>query len=204
MEEKLKELTDKLFQEGVEKGQAEAKRVIVRAQDEAKKIIENARNEARALADTSKKEGEEFKRKIESDLKLCSRQVLDSVKKSVEEVVTAGALSGPLTQAFSNPDTLKELLKALLQHWDPASPALPSLTVLLPEAKRVELEKSLRTELASVLDKGVKFEFSQEVKNGFQVFPDNGAYRISFTDQDFLMFFKQQLKPLSRKFLFNE
>ena len=46
MENKIQELTDKIYREGVEKGNEEAQRLIANAQDEAKKIIEDARKEA--------------------------------------------------------------------------------------------------------------------------------------------------------------
>ena len=41
MENKIKELTDKIYREGVEKGNEEAQRLIANAQEEAKKIIED-------------------------------------------------------------------------------------------------------------------------------------------------------------------
>ena len=38
MENKIQELTDKIYREGVEKGNEEAQRLIANAQEEAKKI----------------------------------------------------------------------------------------------------------------------------------------------------------------------
>ena len=48
MENKIQELTDKIYREGVEKGNTEAQKLIANAQDEAKKIVEDARKEADA------------------------------------------------------------------------------------------------------------------------------------------------------------
>ena len=42
MENKIQELTDKIYREGVEKGNTEAQKLIANAQDEAKKIVEDA------------------------------------------------------------------------------------------------------------------------------------------------------------------
>ena len=39
MENKIQELTDKIYREGVEKGNTEAQKLIANAQDEAKKIV---------------------------------------------------------------------------------------------------------------------------------------------------------------------
>ena len=49
MENKIQELTDKIYREGVEKGNEEAQRLIANAQEEAKKIIEDARKEAESI-----------------------------------------------------------------------------------------------------------------------------------------------------------
>ena len=41
MENKIQELTDKIYREGVEKGNEEAQRLISSARDEAAKIVED-------------------------------------------------------------------------------------------------------------------------------------------------------------------
>ena len=55
MENKIQELTDKIYREGVEKGNEEAQRLIANAQEEAKKIIEDARKEAESIVNSSRK-----------------------------------------------------------------------------------------------------------------------------------------------------
>ena len=52
MENKIQELTDKIYREGVEKGNEEAQRLIANAQEEAKKIIEDAHKEADSIVAT--------------------------------------------------------------------------------------------------------------------------------------------------------
>lgn len=49
MENKIQELTDKIYREGVEKGNEEAQRLISSARDEAAKIVEDARKEAESI-----------------------------------------------------------------------------------------------------------------------------------------------------------
>ena len=49
MENKIQELTDKIYREGVEKGNEEAQKLIAKAQEEAKRIIEDARSEERRV-----------------------------------------------------------------------------------------------------------------------------------------------------------
>ena len=49
MENKIQELTDKIYREGVEKGNEEAQRLISSAHEEAAKIVEDARKEADSI-----------------------------------------------------------------------------------------------------------------------------------------------------------
>ena len=49
MENKIQELTDKIYREGVEKGNEEAQKLILKAQEEAKKIVENAQKGCECL-----------------------------------------------------------------------------------------------------------------------------------------------------------
>ena len=60
MENKIQELTDKIYREGVEKGNTEAQKLIANAQDEAKKIVEDARKEAEAIVAASRKSADEL------------------------------------------------------------------------------------------------------------------------------------------------
>ena len=55
MENKIQELTDKIYREGVEKGNAEAQRLVGAAQDEAKKIIADAQAQAEVILAEAKK-----------------------------------------------------------------------------------------------------------------------------------------------------
>lgn len=49
MENKIQELTDKIYREGVEKGNEEARKLVLEAQAEAKKIVDEAHKEAEQI-----------------------------------------------------------------------------------------------------------------------------------------------------------
>ena len=73
MENKIQELTDKIYREGVEKGNEEAQRLIANAQEEAKKIIEDARKEAESIVNSSRKSADELAENTKSELKTIRR-----------------------------------------------------------------------------------------------------------------------------------
>ena len=66
MENKLQELTEKIYKEGVEKGSEEASRIVSEAKDEAGKVLAKAQEEAAAIISKAQQEAEDLKR-------VCSR-----------------------------------------------------------------------------------------------------------------------------------
>ena len=49
MDQKIRELTDKIFNEGVEKGREEADKILAEAQKKSMEMLEDARREAEAI-----------------------------------------------------------------------------------------------------------------------------------------------------------
>ena len=78
MENKIQELTDKIYREGVEKGNEEAQKLITKAQEEAKKIVENAQKEADSILATAHKSADELAENTKSELKLFAGQAVNA------------------------------------------------------------------------------------------------------------------------------
>ena len=67
-----------------------------------------------------------------------------------------------------------------------------------------EIQQYFTKSVKDLLKKGLEIRFDDEVKSGFQIGPKNGSYKISFTEEDFINFFKQYLRPRLIKLLFAE
>jgi len=74
MENKIQELTDKIYREGVEKGNAEAQKLIANAQNEAKRIVEEAQQQADAILNNARKSADEMSANAKSELQLFAGQ----------------------------------------------------------------------------------------------------------------------------------
>ena len=75
MENKIQELTDKIYREGVEKGNEEAQRLVSNAREEAAKILEEARKEAEAIVAAACKSAVETAENTQSEkpcFRICS------------------------------------------------------------------------------------------------------------------------------------
>jgi V/A-type H+/Na+-transporting ATPase subunit E len=204
MEQKLQELTEKIYAEGVEKGENRAKEIIKEAESRAAKIIADAKKAAEDLRAAAQSEAEELLRKSESEIRLSSRQAMSAFRQSLTEAVAARVLDENVKRSLSDGALLREIIRSLIQKWDAFSAKAPALEVLLPEEKRAELEAAFKGEALKELSKGMTVTFSDAVKNGFKIAPKDGGFRIDFSEQDFIEFFKHYLRPKTREFLFKE
>ena len=86
--EKIQELTEKIYREGVEKGQAEGARIIEQAQAEAAKIVADAKEQAAAIEAGAKKKAAELDANTKSELKLYTSQSLNALKSEIANILT--------------------------------------------------------------------------------------------------------------------
>lgn len=202
MDSKLQELTEKIYREGVEKGEQQAQTIIGAAEKQAGAILEGARREADEILVGARKKAEDLRQNIEADLRLSCSQAVQAFRQQITDALVFEAVDTPVAAALSNPATITDFLKAILQSWKPAGCEAPSLAVLLPESKRIELDQALKRELQEQLSKGLFLQFSKNIKGGFQIQPAGSSYKISFADDDFKEFLKEYVRPKTRSFLF--
>jgi V/A-type H+-transporting ATPase subunit E len=204
MEQKIQELTDKIFKEGVEKGEAKASEVVSAAEAKAADIVKTAEAKAAQIVADAQKKAEELKRNTESELKLTGTQAISSVKSRIVGLITARVVDDAASKALSDPAILKDFVQTAISNWKMGGGDVPSLEVLLPEAKQDELTKAFHLGVSGELQKGVDVKFSKDVKAGFRIGPADGSFKISLTDEDFKEFFKEYLRPKTRAYLFGE
>lgn len=202
MENKIAELTGKLFHEGVEKGEKQAAILIREAEEKAARIRAGAEAEAKAVAEKAAREAEECRRNMESELKLAAIQAVDAVKQKIMQVVSLKAVEEPVGRSFSDPAVVTEFIRLVLQNWKAGPGATPDLVCLLPEGKRKELEQAADQAARSALAGNVEIRFSPSLKAGFRIGPRDGSFLVSFTDDDFKEFFSLYLRPRTRAFIF--
>ena len=83
MQDKLQELTDKLFNEGLSKGREEGEAMLSEAKKKADSIIADATRQAETIISKAEKQAADFRSKAESDVKMASTQRLQDRKSVV-------------------------------------------------------------------------------------------------------------------------
>lgn len=199
MQSKLQELTEKIYQEGLEKGNEEAKAIVEAAKKEASDIVDAAKKEASQIVETANKTAEETKKNTESEIALSSKQALNALKQQITDVLNSKVIDEATGKAF-DADFTKKIVETTLKNWGSAQSA--DLAVLLPADQEKELEAALKKSVKDAIAKGLELNFDASIKSGFQIAPKDGSYKVSFTEEDFGNFFKQYLRPKLVEILF--
>ena len=198
MDNKLQELTDRLYKEGLSKGKEEGEAILAEASRKAEEIIAAAKKEADAVLRDARKEAEDFRTKVEGDVKMAATQSIQAVRNDIENLMV-----GKLTDSAVNASLADvEFIKEATMNFN-AQEAV-DLEAVLPEALKGELEPFIKGELAGALKGGISASFSKKVSGGFNIGPKDGSYFISFTDETFRSLISEYLRPATRKILFGE
>ncbi|MDR1983464.1 MAG: hypothetical protein LBQ28_01370 [Prevotellaceae bacterium] len=204
MQNKLQELTEKLYKEGLSKGQSEAEEILTNAKTEAKKIIDDARQQAESIIDNANKSAAETKKNADAEITMVSRQVIAQVKQSVEALITAKAIASATNAAMNDVQFVQTLIKTAVESFKTDNQA-NSLSVLLPESKQKEFDTFINAAAIKQLNDGkLEFAFSKNIKSGFRIAAKNNGYYISFTEQDFLNLFSEYMRPKMQQLLFGQ
>jgi V/A-type H+-transporting ATPase subunit E len=204
MENKLQELTQKLYTTGIEKAKNEADQIIAEAQIKADKIIADANSEAFSIINKSKKESTELQLKIESELKLSSKQVISSIKNQITNLVTQDLIIKDIDKSLSDNDFIKSIIELMVKKWQPDDANSTDLQIILPEQKKENFNKYIKEKISHLMKKGLEVNFEDSFKSGFKIAPKDNSYIINFTNEDFDNFFKTYLKAKTANLLYGE
>jgi len=204
MQDKLQELTDKLYKEGLSKGKKDADEMLAKARQEAAKIVAEAREESDALMLKTRKECEDLKMKADGDIKMASVQTLATVRQKIEQTITAKSIAEPIAKGLSEKEFLQSIIKTVVTAFNPASGKHTSLDLILPESKKQEMDNFVSGELAKYCNEGINVSYDKNFENGFKVGPKGSGYYISFTDKSFENMISEFLRPKTKKLLFGE
>lgn len=203
MQNKLQELTDKLYNEGLSKGKQEGEAVLANARVQAAEIVENAKNEAAGIVAAARKEAENIRSKADGDLRIAAGQSIEATRQAIENLVVCNLTQKEVSSALTSAAFVKELLTAVVKAYSASSEA-EGLDAVLPETLKKETEPFIKKELASMLKGGLNVTYSKKISGGFTISPKGSGYFISFTDETFNSLISEYLRPATKKILFEK
>ena len=197
---KLKELTDRLYGEGLEKGRAEADRLVADAQAAAAKIVADARAEAAKIVKEAEDKAADVAKNSMTEISLAGKQALAKIKNEIAEAIIAKSVNAGIAEAVVDAQFVKSLLLAVAAAWNGG--AKVELKTLLPEVLEAQFSKAFEASAKELLAAGIEVGYSKDVRNGFKVGQKDGGYYIAFTDESFAALMQEYLREKVSKLLF--
>ncbi|MFR9504034.1 MAG: hypothetical protein SNH73_06265 [Rikenellaceae bacterium] len=185
MENKLQILTQKLYDEGLEKGRQEADLLVSEATAKAAKIIEEARAEAEAILKKAQGAAEDTQKNSMTEITLAGKQAIAKIKSEIENIIVTKITSESIKETTIDASFIKEMLLAVAASWSGSSSSKVELQALLPEANKAQLDAAIAKSAAALLKAGIEVGYSKQVSSGFKIGEKGGGYYISFSNDDF-------------------
>ncbi|MBR6831088.1 MAG: hypothetical protein IKM58_03280 [Tidjanibacter sp.] len=203
MENKLQELTRKLYDEGLSQGKLDADKLIAEAQAEAKRIVAEVQAQADAImADVEKKAAETSKTAM-TELSLAGKQAVAALKESIEKMITAKCVAPSVKEANMDVAFVKEMLLAVAGNWQSSQGGKVQLAAMLPAGWQEKFDAEIKGSVEALLKAGIEVGYSDRVKSGFKIGEKDGGYFISFSDADYNALLSTYLKEKIAKILYS-
>lgn len=196
MENKIQELTDKIYREGVEKGNEEAQRLISNAREEAAKIVEEARKEAESILVAARKSAAETAENTQSEIKLFAGQAVNALKSEITSLLNNQVVTEAVKGFIADKEYLNKFIVSLAAQWSVNEP------IVISTSDAESLKKYFAVNAKTLLDKGVKIEQVNGTKALFTISPADGSYKVNFGEEEFENYFKDFLRPQLVEMLF--
>lgn len=202
MQDKLQELTDRLYNEGLSKGKQEGEELLQKARTDAENIVAQAKAEAERIVAQANKEAEEMKTKVTADIRMAATQSISVTKQEIEQMLVNKAATEGVKANMSNADFVKELILSVVKAFNPQNASPMALDLILPDSLKAQVEPFIQNEIANQFKGEVKVDYSKKMNGGFKIAPKDGGYMLQFTDEEFTQLIANYLRPATKKILF--
>ncbi|MBP5523819.1 MAG: hypothetical protein J6X74_06390 [Bacteroidaceae bacterium] len=189
MENKIQELTEKLLHEGVEKGNAEAEKIIAAAKEQAAKIIADAKAQAEEIAVEAGKNTKAMEANTTSEIKMFASQAINALKSEIANVVGDKIVKQAVADVAGDKNFMNEFMLKMAEKWAAQE------DIVISTADAASLKALFAKKAKALLDKGVKIEQVNGLKTAFSIQPADGSYKVNFGEAEFEQYFKGFLRP---------
>ncbi len=196
MNDTLKELTDKIYLEGVEKGKEAAAALLAKAREDAATTVEKAKEESAAILQQAKKDAEELDKNTRSELKLFARQAIEALKTEITNLVNGKIVEASVKAALTDKEFMQKVVLTFVQEWAKKE----KITIETAEADA--LTAYFAANAKSLLNEKVFIKEVNGRKADFTLQLEQGSYKITFGEEEFVAYFKEFLRPKLVELLF--
>lgn len=203
MENKIRQLTDKLYEEGLQKGKTEAERLISDAKTEAQKIIDDAQQKSAEIIDQAKKRDEEMAHTALKDVKMAAQRLISDSMQSVKGMLSEVAISDELKKSFADNEFVSKLVFTIVENWSKQNPNAV-ISIAVPEASKPELDKYIASKTFENLKTELNIKVDNRIVDGFKIASSESGFYINFSDEQFNNFFNGYIREKVSEIVFGK
>lgn len=189
MNNKIQELTDIIYNEGVAKGQAQADQILAQANDQAAKIVADAQKQADSLLAAARKEAADNAENVQKELRLHAAQAVEALKSEIATVVTDKIVQDSVKGFTADQKSFNEFMLRIAQEWG------KNQQIEINAQDADTLTRYFNANAKALLDKGVKITQVNGQPAEFSIQPADGSYKVNFGTEEFMNWFKSMLRP---------
>lgn len=189
MAEELKNLIEKIQEEGVKAAEERAQAIEAEARAPADEMVAKAKIQARDIIARAKEEVAKMESSAEVTLKQSGRDLMLSLKKEVSATLDR-IMVADVRKALTTEEIVK-ILTALVKQQSSSTDVVISLSSEDAE----KLEKGFLTPLKEELKRGITLKPSEDIRAGFIISFDAGKSHFDFTDKALAEYLGLYLRP---------
>lgn len=189
MAEELKELIEKIQEEGIKAAMDKAGAIEEEARKKAEHIIRNAEKKAEQLLEEAKESAAKMEASGISSIRQASRDAILSLKKEINEMLER-LIASHVHRALPA-EELARIIRMLVKEYK----GKDDVIISLDKEDLKKLEQGFLSELRQEAKKGVTLKSSDDILGGFTISYDSGKSHYDFTDKAIAQYIGAYLKP---------
>jgi V/A-type H+-transporting ATPase subunit E len=193
----LEKLTDQIYKEGIEKAEAQSKKMIQEAEAEKALILKNAKAEAEKILEEAERESRRLKLSVESELELKAKQFTSDFKLKIQNLLAQKIVDHTTKEALADVSFMQTIIADVLKHWKNSD----EVELILPKKLEGKINGAFKRRIHEVAPNMI-IHFESNPNDGFRIARKEDHYQISFSDDDFIEIFKSYLSEQTKKVLF--
>jgi V/A-type H+-transporting ATPase subunit E len=191
MSDQIKELIEKINQEGVVAGQEKAAQIEKQAKVEAETLVRKAQAQAKKIIEDAQAKAERLESSSREALKQAGRDLLLSLKEQILELLERLMVKD--VAAALTAEELLQMISGIIKEC--RGQAGKQAVVYLSAQDKSKLEAHFLNKLKSELINGIELRQKDDIHAGFMISFDSGKSHFDFSDKALAQYLQMQVKP---------
>ncbi len=179
MDNKIQELAEKIYKDGVAKADAEAGQIVANAERSSKAVVEKAEEKAKAIIANATAEAEQIRKQSVTEVKNMVNGAEESLLLKITDLVNSKAVKAAIDETFAKPESLYQVVLEMAKQTLNDNSKGVEITTSDAEA----LEGYIRSKAKEVLDNGVTIKEVAGKAANFDISPEGADYKINVSKE---------------------